>query len=142
MVEWPTPESGEHPPRNILTHLNETLLAMSQVESWEQIYPDMDPAERARAERANAEGDAVWLNRQLNVSGPYTVKGTLERYQAAGKNDGNCAGVLKTACVYGSGGYNRWFFTENGTVRFSEHHAMEPGKKRAEFAKSLGFEVF
>jgi hypothetical protein len=45
-------------------------------------------------------------------------------------------------CIYGDGGYNRYFVKTDGSVRFSAGHAKYPSKETIKKAKDLGFDVF
>ena len=44
-------------------------------------------------------------------------------------------------CIYGSGGFNRYFVRKDGSVDFSSMHAMYPNDKTIEKARSAGFEI-
>ena len=44
-------------------------------------------------------------------------------------------------CIYGSGGFNRYFVRKDGSVDFSASHALYPKEKTTEKARMAGFNI-
>ena len=108
-------------PRNILTNLEETLLAMSAVEDRGNYY--------GKTQRVGyTVGEALIECNGRSVMPDYFSQEDWDEMQ-----DG--IGTI----VYGADGWNRWGVKYNGEVLFSRHHAREGDIKLAE---SYGFKTW
>lgn len=98
-----SPESRERFPRNLLTHKDETIAAMAEIEgpNWRRDSENDPPDEY------NISGALRWLSKKPDPEGLHFV-------------------------IYGSGGYNRWFTMPNGDVKLSKGHAGEKDIERAQ----------
>ncbi len=124
-----TPESqeAERPPRNILTHYQETLDAMAEIEG---------------------EG---WKKRQETTRSGHCLLDALDALQSfLAKNPSEKALKFWDFQVYGSGGGNRYLVRSDGSVEFSAGHAVELASETGHISKdkiikvvaSLGFKIF
>ena len=131
-------------PRNILTNLEETLLAMSAVEDrsgtrWlQRQHQALD-----LLENVELTGDPDDVDEDLRQKVGYTVgealiecngRSVMPDYFSQEDWDEMREGIA--TIIYGSGGWNRWGVRYNGEVLFSRHHAREGDTERAE---SYGF---
>jgi len=92
---------------------------------------DRNPGDTAFALIYSIEGlgwkDRQTHNRDLKCLADTDFYAVLEKYQSREFYDG---------CIYGSGGWNRWFVDRTGEITFSGHHSNEKDWKRA---TELGF---
>ena len=106
------PERQERPPRNLLTNYEETLAAMTELETPEWLLQQ----ESLQHEEPTIANALRWLSRHKGVSRSFTVLGW--------------------------GGINRWIVRLDGTVSFLYSEAYKAGSSEsAERAAALGFEV-
>lgn len=116
MEQLPVEQLGEKkeqlPPRNLLTHPEETIQAMAEIEGPE------------------------WLNQQKRVE--ETLKNTGE-YENNLINALERLKIGKKSIIYGRGGGNRWHVAANGEVSFSEALAESPNYLQK--ARNLGFKI-
>ena len=77
---------------------------------------------------AEIEGNG-WRKMSEESPGEYSLGGILHHLKTS-----EWEGAYT---LYGNGGWNRYYVSPDGTVRFSKAH----GKKDAEHARELGFEI-
>ena len=137
-------------PRNVLTNLEETLLAMSAVEDrsgtrWlQRQHQALDLLENVEISELTGDPDDIDEDTQSRIG--YTVAAALvECYGRSVKPDYISEKEWEemregiATIVYGDGGWNRWGVKYTGEVLFSRYHEREGDTKLAE---SLGFKIY
>jgi len=69
----------------------------------------------AKAAFDSVEGEG-FFDRSLEYGGQDSIKGVMAYLAEGGEHYSNL-------CIYGAGGFNRYFVREDGTIVFSERHA-------------------
>ena len=133
--------------RNILTNLDETLVAMSSIEDRSGDYwlqTQRKALDLLKGVELTTDPDD--LDKDLRQKVAYSVgaaliecKGRSVKPDYWSQEDWDEMREGIATIVYGSGGWNRWGVQYDGGVLFSEYHARDGDTK---LAKAAGFKTW